>query len=866
LAIGNSQSEALGIVFTLWQDIRYGSRALLKARAFTTVAVLTLALGIGVNAALFTVFDAFVLRPLPLKDPDRLVNLDGGTDAEGRRLRLFSYPDYLEYRDQSEVFSDLIAWNKVRATLGEAPPNQDDSSAFAEGYEYLFGQIVTGNYFTALGPEMILGRGLRPEDDQLASQQPAVVLSHAFWKRRFDSDTQIVGKTIVLQGQPFKVIGVTAPEFVGTTPDVPSFWAPLMTRDYLIQAGGWGHKRWFTDRNTEVFTLLGRLKPGVTRRQAEAATQIVTDRLAQIYPAKGRKTRVKLESAATFVTLDEDVMPLVIPLLLGFGLVLLIACANVANLLLARAAGRHREIGVRLALGASRWRVVRQLVSESLLLALAGGAVGLLFAVWTLSLLYPIILSSVPLPEGLADQFALNLTPDWRVFGFTLLAATVAGIAAGLVPALQASKPDLTSALKEEGSALHANLSQSRLRAALVVAQMAVCLSLLIGAGLLFKNMRHIQTLDTGMITKNVFAVAVGLSRTGNEKPDAAREIELRHELADRLRASPGVVAVSQAYRQPLSGEMGNTSVSLPEETSNHPREARFNFVSAEYFQTLSIPLVRGRAFTAEEVKAQSPFVVISEATAQRYWPGVEPLGKHIGIAATAPSTQDETSIRENDAPPVYRQYEVIGVARDVHSRWVWQKDESFIYVPSPAASPTGQYLLVRTQNDPAGTMGLVRGLATTIHPSLRVSVRRTEENLAFQTAPFRAVAWLSGVLGMLALLLASVGLYGVMTFVVARRTREIGIRVALGAKPVDVVRMFLFEGLRLTAIGMFLGIIGGVLISRLLATILIDLSPLDPVAFGSVSLFLALVAMLATYLPARRAARVDPLVALRCE
>jgi predicted permease len=851
---------------TLWQDIRYGSRALRKHRGFTAVAVLTLALGIGVNAALFTVFDAFVLRPLPLKDPDALVNLDGGTDAEGRRLRLFSYPDYLEYRDQGDVFSDLIAWNKVRATLGEAPPNQDDSSAFAEGYEYLFGQIVTGNYFTALGAEMTLGRGLRPEDDQLTGEQPVVVLSHGCWKRRFDSDPQIVGKTIVLQGQQFNVVGVTAPEFVGTTPDTPSFWAPLMTRDYLIQAGGWGHKRWLTDRDTEVFTLLGRLKAGVTRGQAEAATQAVTDRLAQSYPAAGRKKTVKLGSSATFVTLDGEVMPLIVPLLLGFGLVLLIACANVTNLLLARAAGRQREIGVRLALGASRWRVVRQLVSESLMLALVGGGVGLLFAIWTLVVLYPIVLSSVPLPEGLADQFALNLTPDWRVFGFTLLIAAVAGIAAGLAPALQASKPDLTAALKEEGSALHANLSQSLLRSTLVVAQMAVCLSLLIGAGLLFKNMRQMQTVDTGMSTKEVFAVAVGLSKARTEKPDAARESELRHQLSDRLRVTPGVVAVSEAYRQPLSGEMGNTAVLLPGENADHPREARFNFVSAEYFQTFSIPLARGRAFTTEEVKAQAPFVVISEATAQRYWPGADPLGKRIGITAKAPSTQDEPSTKDNEAPPIYHQYEVIGIARDVRSRWVWQKDESFIYVPSPPASSAGQYLLVRTQGDPAGTMGVVRGLAAAIHPSLRVSVRRVEENFAFQTAPFRAVAWLSGVLGMLALLLASVGLYGVMSFVVARRTREIGIRVALGAQPADVVRMFLLQGLRLIAMGMFLGIIGGALISRLLAAILIDLSPFDPVAFFSVSLFLALVALLATYLPARRAASVDPLVALRYE
>jgi predicted permease len=849
----------------LIQDMRYGVRALRRSRGFTAVAVLTLALGIGVNTALFTVFDAFVFRPLPLKDPESLVNFNG-TDAEGKRQRLFSYLDYLAYRDQNSVLSDLIAWNKVRATLGEAPPNQADDSAFAEGYEYLFGQIVSGNYFTALGAEMELGREFHPQEDQRLGEQPVAVLSHECWLRRFGSDPLIVGKTIILQGQPFTIIGVTAREFIGTTPDVPAFWTPLMMRDQLIQADGWGHKRWLTDRNTEVFTLLGRLKPGVPRRQAEAAMQLLTDRLAQSYPAPGRKTGVKLESGGTFVTLDEDVMKLVVPLLVGFGLVLLIACANVTNLLLARAAGRQREIAVRLALGAGRGRVIRQLLTESMLLALVGGVAGLLLTVWTLSVLYPIVLSSLPLPEDLTSGFSLNLSPDWRVFSFTLLVAAVAGIAAGLAPALQASKPDLSAALKDEGSAFGSNLSQSGLRSALVVAQVAVCLSLLVGAGLLVKNLRRLQTVDTGMATKNVFSVAVGLSSSGTEKQDATREAKLRRELAERLRAMAGVVAVSEAYRQPLSGEMGNTSVTLPGRTSDRALEARFNFVSAEYFETLAIPLLRGRTFTAQEVNAKVPVIVISGATARRCWPGADPIGKRIGIAATSAQPQGDASGDQEKSTPIYQQYEVIGVARDTRSRWLWQDDETFIYVPLPLGSSAGQYLLVRTHDDPAKVMTSVRDMGATIHPLLRTSVRRTEESLAYQMAPFRAIAWLSGVLGMLALLLASVGLYGVMSFVVARRTREIGIRVALGAQPADVVRMFLLQGLRLTAIGMGFGIVGGVLISRLLSSVLIDLSPLDPVAFSSVSAFLTMVALLAIYVPACRAAKVDPLLALRYE
>lgn len=847
---------------TLWQDLRYGARMLMKKPGVTAVAVLTLALGIGVNSALFTVFAAFVLKPLPLKDPGSLVSLEG-LNAQGQRRRLYSYLDYIDYRAQNTVFAELIAWNKVRVTLGEAAPNQNDSDAFVPGYEYLFGQLVSGNYFAALGAEMTLGRPFHAAEDAKPGEQPVVVLSYGCWQQRFNADPQIIGRTVSLQGQPFTIVGVTAREFIGTTPDAPAFWAPLMMRDQLIQAGGWGHGRWLTDRQTEVFTLLGKLKAGVTRAQAQTELELITGRLARSYPHEDRKTGVRLERAGTFVTLDEDLMALVVPLLIGFGLVLLIACANVANLLLARAAGRQREIGVRLALGASRWRIVRQLLTESLLLAGAGGAAGMLLAAWTLSVLYPVVLAAVPLPEGLAAGFTLNLEPDWRVFGFTLVLAAVAGIAAGLAPALQASKPALTAALKDEGSTFGQHLSQSRLRSALVVAQIAVCLTLLIGAGLLVRNLRRVQTIDTGMTTKNLFSVAAGLSGGGKEK-NALREAELRRLLAERLRATPGVLGVSEAQQQPLSGGMGNTTVTLP---GKQLQEARFNFVAPEYFETLGISLRSGRAFTAQEVRAGAQVVVISEATARRFWPGVNPIGQRLGIAAArkrqegAPAPEDERTLAAS-----YPQYEVIGVARDTRSRWVFQRDETFLYVPFPPGSRSNQYLLVRTAGEPFSVMNQVRDLAATIDPALRVAAQRTEDHLALQLAPFRALAWLSGVLGVLALLLAGVGLSGVMSFLVTQRTREIGIRVALGAEPAAVVRLFLWQGLRLTVVGIVCGWLGGAVISRLLAVVLIDLSPLDPVAFGGTAAFLLTVALLACYLPARRAAKVDPMIALRYE
>ncbi len=845
----------------LWHDLRYGGRALTKKPGFTLIAISTLALGIGVNAALFSVFNAFVLKPLPLKDPDKLVSFEG-TTAQGERRRLFSYRDYLDYRDQTRTLSNVVAWNKVRATLGDAPPGEDDME-FAGGYEYLFGQVVSGNYFAALGADMSLGRGFAPADDQQPDQNPVVVLSHTCWARRFASDRGLIGKTIVLQGQPFTVIGVTARGFVGTTPDAPSFWVPLMMRDRLIQAGGWGHKQWFTDRNTEAFTLLGTLATGLTREQAAAEIQLVTNRLAQSYPGENRITNLKLERAGTFVTLNEDVRLLVMPLLLGFGLVLLIACANVANLLLARAAGRQREIAVRLSLGASRWRIVRQLVTESLILSLAGGVAGLLLAVWTLSALYPIVLSTIPLPDGLAEGFALNLAPDWRVFGFTFLLAAIAGVGAGLAPALQASNPELSNALKGEGSTFGKRLSQSRLRSALVVAQIAVCMALLIAAGLLVRNLQRVRTLDPGMSIAGVFSVATALNQSAAEKKDTQREVELRRQLAERLRATPGVASVSFAYRQPLSGGMENTTMTLPGQSVDHPFEVRFNFVSAEYFKTFAIQLSRGRPFTVQEANTNAPVVVISEATAERFWPNSNPLGKSVNLAAGAP--QHEASDKDQTAI-AYRAYEVIGVARDTRSRWIWEKDETFFYVPVAENSGFGRYLLVRTEGDPGNLMNAVRGMAQATDPLLRTSTRRIDESLPLQMAPFRAVAWLSGVLGVLALLLASIGLYGVMSFVVTQRTHEIGIRVALGARPQQVIKVFLLQGLRMTVAGVVFGLLAGAAISRLIAAVLIDVSVLDPAAFLSVTVFLALVVMMAILVPARRATKVDPLVALRYE
>jgi putative ABC transport system permease protein len=839
------------------QDLRYGARTMLKHPGFTCVAALTLALGIGVNTALFTVFDALMLKPLPVKDPDGLISFSGLNRGGGRR-KLFSYHDYLDYRDRNTTLAGLVAWNKAAVALGEAPVGCDDLST--EGASYVFGQIVSANYFSALGAEMELGRGFLPEEDRTLGTHAVIVLSHYFWERQFDSDPHIIGKTIRLQSQPFTVVGVTAREFVGVTLDTPSFWAPIMMRDRVIPLGlGENHRRWLTERDADSFSLLGRLKPGGTPQAAQAEMSVIAQQLAQQYPGGNRKTSVEAKSNASFINLDAKQAPLIVPVLIAFGLVLLIACANVANLLLARAAMRQKEIGVRLALGASRVRVIRQLMTESALISVIGGLAGLLAALWVLRTLYHILLARMPdLPPY------LNLELDYRIFGFALLAAVVAGVAAGLAPALQASRPDLTSALKEEGSTFGQHLSQSRLRNGLIVAQIAVSLALLIGAGLLVRNLQRARTIDVGFEPQNLLSVAVNLNVAGPQS--AQQQGELRRLLAERLRATPGVKSVSRAFRTPSTGQLASTQITIAGHASpdDHQLRANYNFVSPQYFETSGIRIVRGRGFTEQEANANAPVVIISEATAQKFWPGQDVLGQRLGVAAAVPGP-DGAAARWAPETTVFPSYEVIGVARDTRSGWVWEKDATYLYLPLGPDNPLDNYLLIRATEDAQRVMAAVYGEARAIDPRMNVMARRTSDRIAESMTPFRALALMAGALGALALILASIGLYGVMSFVVTQRAREIGVRIALGAQRGEVVRLFLKEGMRLTAIGIAVGLAGGLGVSRLLAAALVDLSPFDPPAFGASALFLSFVALLATYLPARQTMKVDPVEVLRC-
>ncbi len=852
------------------QDVRFGIKMLFKNPGFSVVVLLTLAFGIGVNTALFTVFNALVLKPLPLKDAERVVAIRG-VPSPNQRARRFSYPDYQDYVARTQTLAGLTLMSETGATLGIEDMKSRDKQTPREDFGQVSIQLVAANYFSVLGAEMALGRGFLPEEERTPNTHAVAVLSHYFWELAFKSDPQVIGRTIRLAGQPFVIVGVTAREFIGTTPNRPACWLPLMMRDALSQEST--ATSWHTDRNIAGFNLLGRLKPNATVAQAQAELSYLTAQLAREYPGANRRgenrnVAVQLKRAPGFVSQDdEEAGQIFLILPLSVALVLLIACANVANLMLARAARRQKEIATRLALGATRGRIIRQLLTESLLIALAGGALGLLLAWWALSVLYPFLLAGFPIAATFRASMAINLEPDYRVFGFALLMALLAGVTAGLAPAWQASRPNLTAALKGEGSVFGEHLSQSRLRNALIVAQLAFSLVLLVSAGLLVRNLQKLQTIDTGFETTRLFTAEADLGTARATQTEA-----LRQQLETRLRALPDVASVSRTSHAPLSGQAAETAVALPGQTAladaAYLLEASYDFVSPSHLATLGVPLLHGRNFTEQEANAGARVVVVSAATVRKFWPQFNDTAQALGQSL---SIQTEANTEANDDvvnPANFPVYQVIGVTRDLITGLVFRRDGPFLYLPFQAGNLQGQlggeYLLVRTRTDASRVMSAMYAETAALDATATLGLKTTASWLALQTFPFRIAANLALVLGLVALLLAAIGLYGVMSFVVAQRTREIGIRVALGAQPRGILTLFLKQGMRLIAIGILLGLLGGAAIARLLAMILVDLSAFDPLTFGGVSLCLMAVALLATWLPARRAARVDPMIALR--
>jgi predicted permease len=851
-------------VETILQDIRYGMRMLRKNPGFTAVAVFTLAIGIAVNTAVFTAFDA-TLRPVQATDPGRVVAISRST-LQDPNVSAFSYPDYLYYRDHNTVFSDLFAASETEVALSDTPGAGERSTAVggitaAIGIRF-FQQMagtaeigraatVSDNYFSALGISPVIGRSFANDEPY-----PVVMLSGNFWARRFGSDVSLLGKPLKLNGKQFTVIGITPKDFIGTYQNAPSVWLPISAYPLLEPGRDPLHSS-----NDNCCGIFGRLKADVSSQQAQADLTVLADQLRRTYPTGSKSNRpvtISLAPASPFGGHPSpEAIAIVISLMSAVALVLLIACANVAGLQLARSAARQKEIGVRLALGASRGRLVQQLLTEASILAVMAGAAGLVASWFAERFLERSVAAALPPEWGF---LAINVSPDIRVFGYALTVSLVTGIMFGLTPALEASKSDVISVLKEEGASFAGKLRGLRLRHFFVAAQIAICLCLLVAAGLLARGSARAVRLNPGFETKHILGLDI-------EAPlgfahDAPKKGTVVRQMVERFQTVPGVKEVAMG-RVPLAGGLRTASVSLDASSkqSNTPAPSfYYSYVTSNYFDTLSIPLVRGRTFSEAETRAGAPVTVVSEATARKLWAGQEPVGKRVTLDASK-------EFHGADEPfPSGQSFQVIGVSKDIRSAWLNEIDPGQFYFPLPPDREGD--VMVRAESDPGALITTLGEQVKAVDPDV-VAYAETLDGLITMNPGFifsRVGAVFSAIIGLLGLLLASVGVYGMVSYAVVQRTHEVGVRMALGARQSDVLTLILRQSAKPVGVGILAGFVLSVLASRLLSSLLFGVSTLDPLAFGGVSLFLMSVALLACYVPARRATKFDPMVALRYE
>ena len=820
---------------TLVQDIRYAVRGLRKAPGFTLVALLTLALGIGVNSSIFSVVNAILFRPLPVERPNELVDIYGRQSTSSEH-GTHSYPNYLTYRTGTTTLSDLIGFSNFFAHL-----SIEGSS------DLVIGELVSDNYFKALGVRAAKGRTFAADEVSALGSSALAVVSDRFWKTKLAGSPDVIGKTFKLNGTVYTVVGVAPPEFRGMFPAVTAqMWIPISMVEKVEPLGNQrtagrstGATR-FEQRGRHWMWFKGRMKPGVEPAQVKAEFDGMVRQLGQEFPetmAKERIVVVPTRDVRINPDVDSTIAPAGFVLVAAVGLVLIVACANLANLMLARAAGRRREIAVRLALGAERQRLVRQLLTESLLLALLGGAIALPLAA---GLSGVIARAQPPLPIDLG----LAVSPDWRVLVFTLLVAVVTGVVFGLVPAVRASRPDLVPALKD-GSA-SAKRRRFELRDTLVVVQIAVSIVLVVAGTLLVRSLSAAARVPLGYDGDRTAYLSLALEMNGYDRVRGAQFLETS---VQRLKALPQVEAVALTSRLPLSINNNGFSVFIPghETPDNRPLAIDGASVDERYFDALGIKLLAGRGIEPADRDESRRVVVISRAMAQRYWPG-EPAG----------ALSREIRLREGGDP-----YRVVGVVADYKVDTPGEQPKAYIHLPFGRRESYGDFI-VRTAVPAVGMVPVLQRELRALDPELVFVDRGTMRNLAnIRLFAVRAGAWLIGAFGALALVVAAVGLYGVIGYSVSRRVREIGIRKALGARSGQLVGMVLGEGMVLVAVG---GVIGAVLagaMARVLASVLF-VGPFDAVSFAIAFGVLAFVALLANAVPARRAARVDPMVALR--
>jgi len=812
---------------SFWQDVRYSLRMIAKAPGYAAIAVLTLALGIGANTTIFSWINSTLLNPIPgLASPNEVVALSLGRGTDNPFP--FTYPDFESMRDGQQSFVGITAANIAPMSLtGKGKP------------ERVWGMVASANYFDLLGVRPILGRGFLPEEDNKPGGAPVAVISYRLWQTHFGANPDVVGQTLEINQHPYTIVGVTPAVFQGSQTGLRSeIWIPIMMEEQLMPQGDLIH-----DHHYFWLTALGRLKPGVRPEQAQEEMTLRLKREAKNYPEehKGHDS-VSVYPLWRNPFGANQFLSTLLPMLMTIaGLVLLLACANVANLMLVRSVARRREIAIRLSLGANRWRLVRHLLVESLILALAGGLVAFAFTFWTAGT----FMKFIPKTDA---PISLGMRVDHTVLLATMAISVLTGVIFGILPALRASGEAPIAVLKEDTGSASGGMRKARLASSLVVAQIALSLLLLICAGLFIRSFMSAQQINPGFNPHNVLIATYDLFTGGYSE---ASGVEFDRQLVAKLEAQPGIQSVALSSRVPLGFGGGSTAVN-PEgyvSQANESMETQVAIVTPNYFQTLQIPLVKGRDFTPRDTKSSQRVVIVSETFVNRYWPNQEALGKQLNSDLT------------------HEWFTVVGVARDSKVNGLNEKPTPFLYLPQYQVYRATMIVLARTNGDPLAAGKTVEKTIHELNADL-VVFDITSLELREQIASFgqRVAGTFVGAFGLLALVLAAVGIYGVTSYTTRQRTHEIGIRMTLGASKRDVLRMVLGHGLRLTLIGVVLGLAASFALTRFLTSLLLGVTSTDALTFSSVALLLCAVALFACFIPARRAMRVDPMVALRYE
>jgi len=840
-------------MMTLINDLRYGAKMLWKSKGVTIVAVISLAVGIGANSAIFSLLNSMLLRPRPVSHPEQVVEIYV-SEGEQQPYQSTSYPSYVELRDRNDVLSGLAAYGITQFKFGDV-----------NEVEQIWGEAVSGNYFDVLGVAAQKGRTFSADEDVVPRRNPVAVISQSLWQRRFLSDPEIVGKTITLNDQSLTVIGIAPPQYTGMIRGLASeIWIPMAMMPAVDQLGD----RMLTSRGNRWMIMVGRLKPEATLAQARARFDLLTRDMQAAHPEewllKNELGRVRVSATTVLPESETRIHPGAQSAAYGVfalvfvivNLVLLIACINLASMLLARAVTRRREMAVRLAIGASRFRIVRQLLTESVLLSIIAGAAGILLAVWFLNL----IVAALPaLPEGM--RIALDLHLDWRVVIYTIAFSTITGILFGLAPALHSSKADVSTVLKDDSSLFTGFYRKSRARMALVVVQVAFSLLLLVGAGLVLRSLEKIRPTRLGFSTESM---VVGIVRLDEAKYDRTRTQEFYRQLSERLASLPGVQSASLVDNMPVTF-MGRSRSSIEIEgyQPGANEDMQIDAVSAgpRYFTNMRVPFVQGRDFEERDREGAPCVALVNEAFGEKYFRGSNSLGKHLMKYGGAPN-----------APRV--PCEIVGVIRDN----AWQSLEKEVhpfYALALQQTERKQFTLVASTAgaDPSSLIPAVRNAIRELDPRIPVAdVQTLGDYFSVGLFPFRMLGVVMAGCGVMALLLAMLGIYGIISYSVAQRTRELGIRMALGALQQDILRMVIRQGMMLAIVGLGIGLLLSFALTRLLTSSMVYLelplpvSATDPWTFVGVTILLALVALVACYIPARRATEVDPMISLRYE